>query len=78
MNFPEVCIDTSIPVWIVMSGIYGAALLQMLVHLRFFLHLDTSPAGRGNLLSLVFTALILFLFIGGSLWIMFNLDYRMM
>jgi cytochrome o ubiquinol oxidase operon protein cyoD len=58
--------------------IFGAAILQILVHLHYFLHLDDSSAMRWNVLALVFTVLILVLFIGGTLWIMSNMDYRMM
>ena len=59
-------------------GIFGAAALQILVHLHYFLHLDTSSTMRWNVLALVFTVLILVLFVGGTLWIMANLNYRMM
>ena len=59
-------------------GILAAAVLQILVHLRYFLHLGTSPSKRWNLMTLLFTALIMAIFIGGSLWIMVNLHYRMM
>lgn len=62
----------------VVAGIVGAALLQMLVHLHFFLHLDTSSGERWNILALLFTLMIMTLFVGGSLWIMFNLNSRMM
>ena len=61
-----------------MYGIFGAAALQILVHLHYFLHLDTSSTMRWNVLALVFTVLILVLFVGGTLWIMANLNYRMM
>jgi len=59
-------------------AIFGAAIVQILVHLHYFLHLDGSSAARWNVLALLFTLLILFLFIGGTLWIMVNLYYRMM
>jgi cytochrome o ubiquinol oxidase operon protein cyoD len=59
-------------------GIFGAAIVQMLVHLHYFLHLDTSSAARWNVLALVFTLLIMILFVGGTIWIMYNLSYRMM
>lgn len=55
-----------------------AAVLQMLVHLRYFLHLDRSPEQRWNVLTIAFTGLLLFIFIGGSIWIMFTLNMRMM
>jgi cytochrome o ubiquinol oxidase subunit IV len=59
-------------------GIFGAAIVQILVHLHYFLHLDTSSKARWNLLALLFTLLIMILFVGGTLWIMYNLKYRMM
>ena len=62
----------------VLVGIFGAAIVQILVHLHYFLHLDTSSAARWNVLALMFTVLIMILFVGGTLWIMYNLNYRMM
>ncbi len=59
-------------------GIFAAGIVQVLVHLHYFLHLDTSSAARWNVLAMVFTLLILCLFVGGTLWIMHNLNYRMM
>ena len=59
-------------------GIVGAALVQILVHLHYFLHLDTSSAARWNILALLFTLWIMTLFVGGTIWIMYNLNYRMM
>ncbi len=62
----------------ILAGIFGAGVVQILVHLHYFLHLDTSSAARWNVLALIFTFLIMVLFVGGSLWIMHNLNYRMM
>lgn len=61
-----------------LAGICVAGLVQILVHLRYFLHLDSSSAARWNVLALIFTFLIMILFVGGSLWIMWTLNYRMM
>ncbi|MEJ2060268.1 MAG: cytochrome o ubiquinol oxidase subunit IV [Gammaproteobacteria bacterium] len=79
---------TIIPFGLVMSGvlpktitivaIFAAAIVQMLVHLHYFLHLDTSSEERWNLLAILFTALIILILVGGSIWIMVNLHYRMM
>lgn len=55
-----------------------AALLQVLVHLRFFLHLNLSTTPRENVLAIAFAAVLIFIMIGGSLWIMFDLNERMM
>jgi cytochrome o ubiquinol oxidase operon protein cyoD len=64
--------------WAVLLGVFGAAIVQILVHLHFFLHMDTSSAPHWNVLALVFTVLIIILFVGGTLWIMSSLNYRMM
>ncbi len=61
-----------------LAAIFSAAVVQILVHLYYFLHLDTSSEGRWNLLAVLFTLIIMALFVGGSLWIMWNLYYRMM
>jgi cytochrome o ubiquinol oxidase operon protein cyoD len=60
----------------VLVGIFGAAGVQILVHLHYFLHLDTSSAMRWNLLALLFALLIMTLFVGLTLWIMYHLQYR--
>ena len=61
-----------------LAAIGTAGLLQILVHLHYFLHLDTSSTARWNVLALIFTLLIMVLFVGGTLWIMYTLNYRMM
>lgn len=55
-----------------------AAVLQILVHLRWFLHIDLTRTPRENLLALAFTGVLIFIMVGGSLWIMFDLHARMM
>ena len=54
------------------------AVVQMLVHLRYFLHLDLTYTPRENLLALCFAGILIVIMIGGSLWIMFDLYHRMM
>ncbi len=54
-----------------------AALLQIAVQLRFFLHLSLRETPRANLVALAFAAILIFLMVGGSLWIMFDLRGRM-
>jgi cytochrome o ubiquinol oxidase operon protein cyoD len=61
-----------------LAGICSAGIVQILVHLHYFLHLDSSSAARWNVLALIFTLLIMVLFVGGTLWIMYTLNYRMM
>lgn len=59
-------------------GIFAAAVVQILVHLHYFLHLDMSSAARWNLMALLFALLIMIIFIGGSIWIILDLNFRMM
>jgi cytochrome o ubiquinol oxidase operon protein cyoD len=66
-----------LPRWAALFGIFGAAIVQIMVHLHYFLHLDTSSAMRWNLLALLFALLTMTLFVGGTLWIMYHLQYRM-
>jgi len=63
----------SIPVALVVL-----AIAQMGVHLVFFLHLTTGPDNTNNVLALAFGVLIVMLVMGGSLWIMANLNHNMM
>jgi cytochrome o ubiquinol oxidase subunit IV len=54
------------------------AIAQMGVHLVFFLHITTGSDNTNNVMALAFGLLIVFLVIGGSLWIMDNLNRNMM
>ena len=62
----------SIPVAIVVL-----AIAQMGVHLVFFLHITTGPDNTNNVLALAFGLLIVFLVVGGSIWIMSHLNQNM-
>jgi cytochrome o ubiquinol oxidase operon protein cyoD len=62
----------------VLVGLFIAAILQMLVHLHFFLHLDRSSKQRWNLITFAFSLLLIFIFVGGSIWVMITLNARMM
>ena len=53
------------------------AIAQMGVHLVFFLHITTGADNTNNVLALAFGLLIVFLVVGGSLWIMSNLNQNM-
>jgi cytochrome o ubiquinol oxidase operon protein cyoD len=62
----------SIPVALVVL-----AIAQMGVHLVFFLHITTDPDNTNNVMALAFGLLIVFLVVGGSLWIMSHLNQNM-
>jgi cytochrome o ubiquinol oxidase subunit IV len=53
------------------------AILQLIVHLRFFLHLSFKGQQREDLQLVLFTGLILFIMIGGSIWVLGDLYTRM-
>lgn len=89
MGVVSCAVLTLISFWAVMSGnftkpqvfgiIYVSACIQFVVQLICFLRLNTqTEQGRINVMSLVFTAVILTCIIVGSVWIMWNLNYFMM
>jgi cytochrome o ubiquinol oxidase subunit IV len=53
------------------------ALLQVIVHLRFFLHIDLSRQKREDLQLILFSLLLLSIMAVGTIWIMGNLAMRM-
>jgi len=60
------------------TAAFASAIIQIVVHLVFFLHMNTSSEERWNLVALLFTAVIIFIVVVGSLWIMYNLNLNMM
>lgn len=82
-------IFTLIPFYLVMvptftrgltfAVIYIFAVLQFFVQVTCFLRLNNhTEQSKMNVMTFLFTLLILVVVIGGSLWIMWNLDYNMM
>jgi cytochrome o ubiquinol oxidase operon protein cyoD len=58
---------------------YSCAIIQLLVQVKCFLRMNTATEqSRTNIMTFLFTLVILFVIIGGSMWIMVNLDYNMM
>ncbi|HUB47780.1 MAG TPA: cytochrome o ubiquinol oxidase subunit IV [Acetobacteraceae bacterium] len=57
-------------------GVLG--LVQICVHVRFFLHVDLSPEKREELYLMIFSGSLLAVMIAGMLWILFNMYTRMM
>ena len=63
----------------VLAVILSSALIQFLVQVICFLRLTTaSEQGKTNIMTFLFTVVILISIIVGSLWIMWNLNYYMM
>jgi cytochrome o ubiquinol oxidase operon protein cyoD len=59
-------------------ALFVLAVAQIGVHLVFFIHITTGPDNVNNVMALAFGVLIVFLVIGGSLWIMDRLNTNMM
>lgn len=56
----------------------ASAIAQLIVQAVCFLGLKSDKDGKWNLLPFLFTILIIFFLVGGSLWIMYNLSTLMM
>ena len=79
---------TAIPFWMVMNGsashaaligtVLVAAVVQIVVHLVCFLHMNSKSDEGWNLTAFVFAVLIIAIVVIGSIWIMWNLNYNMM
>lgn len=80
---------TAIPFWLVMNKIIPSAgmtafviiafaVVQIFVHMVFFLHLNTKSEGGWNLLALIFTLVLLVIMLAGSLWVMYHMNANMM
>lgn len=79
---------TAVPFFLVMSGalpaqitgftVIGFAAAQIVVHMMFFLHMNAKTEEGWTMLSTLFTAIIVVIAIGGSLWVMHHLNTNMM
>ncbi|TAK76852.1 MAG: cytochrome o ubiquinol oxidase subunit IV [Aquabacterium sp.] len=79
---------TAIPFWLVMEKklppgttamvILAFAAVQIVVHMVYFLHMNTKSEGGWNMLSLIFTVVLVVITLSGSIWVMFHLNHNMM
>ncbi len=80
---------TIIPFWLVLADVLASTgltifviisfgTIQMLVHMIYFLHLNTKSEGGWVLISLAFSVMLVVITIAGSIWITFHLDRNMM
>jgi cytochrome o ubiquinol oxidase operon protein cyoD len=79
---------TAIPFWLVMSGAFAPqttggiimafAVAQIVVHMIFFLHMNSKSEGGWTILALIFTLIIVVIALTGSLWVMYHLNTNMM
>lgn len=79
---------TAIPFWLVMAKVLPTQLtsvvillfaaVQMVVHVIYFLHVNSKAEGGWTLLATVFTAIVLFILLSGSIWVMYHMNENMM
>ncbi|MBW0008216.1 MAG: cytochrome o ubiquinol oxidase subunit IV [Sphingomonas sp.] len=58
----------------VATGLVVLAIAQIGIHLVFFLHITSGPDNTNNVLALAFGALIVFLVMIGTIWIMAHMN----
>lgn len=63
---------------ILINIIVFCSIMQIIVHLIFFLHLGNVSNQAWNLISLIFTIFIVFILVLGSVWIMTHLHHNLM
>ncbi|MDO9403607.1 MAG: cytochrome o ubiquinol oxidase subunit IV [Polaromonas sp.] len=89
IGFVLAVILTVIPFWLVMGKVFDSsnttgliilafAAVQMVVHMVYFLHMDTKSEGGWSLLALVFTLVLVVITMAGSIWVMYHLNTNMM
>ena len=61
----------------VLAAILVLAVVQVFVHVVYFLHMDRSAEQRWNVLAFSFTVMILAIVVAGSIWIMHNATANM-
>lgn len=64
--------------WIYLVIVAGLGFVQTLFHMIFFFHLGVEQKPRWNLVMFLFMVLVVVIVVGGSLWIMNNLNEYMM
>jgi len=64
--------------WMIVAAIVTLGTVQGIVQLLLFLNLGQESKPQWRLHALIFMVVIAIIVVGGSLWIMYNLDYRMM
>jgi cytochrome o ubiquinol oxidase operon protein cyoD len=88
-GFVLAAILTAIPFWLVMGEVFrdtkitaliimALAVVQIVVHMVYFLHMNTKSEGGWNMLALIFTLVLVVIALSGSLWIMYHLNNNMM
>ncbi|WP_213773081.1 cytochrome o ubiquinol oxidase subunit IV [Bradyrhizobium sp. dw_78] len=79
---------TVIPFWLVMGDVLSSkqatalvimafAVVQIIVHMIFFLHMNPRSENGWTLMALLFTLVLVGITLSGSLWVMYHLNANM-
>jgi len=80
---------TAIPFWLVMGDVIESktvlvaaimilGTIQIVVHMVYFLHMNTRSESGWTMMALIFTIVIVVIALVGSLWVMHHLNTNMM
>ncbi len=80
---------TAIPFWLVMTNFLGStqttglvimafAVVQIVVHMIYFLHMSAKSEGGWTMMALIFTIVLVVITLSGSMWVMYHLNHNMM
>jgi cytochrome o ubiquinol oxidase operon protein cyoD len=80
---------TAIPFALVMTGaieskvltavlVMGIGAVQIVVHMIYFLHMNSKSEGGWTIMALLFTLVLVAIALSGSLWVMHHLNTNMM
>lgn len=80
---------TAIPFWLVMTKAFtssstagmvllGFAAVQIVVHMIYFLHMNSKSQGGWSMLALIFTIMLVVITLAGSIWVMYHMNHNMM
>ena len=80
---------TAVPFWLVMGEVLDSkqltgfivmalAVVQIVVHMVYFLHMDTRAEQGWTMMALIFTLIVVVIALSGSLWVMYHLNTNTM
>lgn len=80
---------TAVPFWLVMEDVLESkgltaivilafAVVQIVVHVIYFLHMTSSAEEGWSIMALIFTLVVIVIALAGSLWVMHHLNTNTM
>jgi cytochrome o ubiquinol oxidase subunit IV len=80
---------TAIPFWLIMGDVFRNpvtagivvlvfAAMQIVVHMVYFLHMNTRSEGGWTFMAMAFTIVLVVITLAGSFWVMYHMNTNMM